>query len=226
MDGNGRWATRRLMNRVKGHEQGAAVVRNMVRACSDLKIRVLTLYAFSTENWQRSSLEVSALMRILKSFLRDNLPEMMANNIQFSVIGQIERLPADVQEAIAHTRSETAAHTGTTLNLALSYGGRSELTHAAQTLARRVADGSLAPEDITEDLFAGCLYTRDLPVPDPDLVIRTSGERRVSNFLLWQAAYAEFFFTPTLWPDFTVTEFIDILKDFQGRERRFGKVPA
>lgn len=226
MDGNGRWATRRLLNRVRGHEQGASVVQNMVRACSDLNIRVLTLYAFSTENWQRSSLEVSALMRILKNFLRDNLPEMMTNNIRFSAIGEIERLPDDVQKTIAHTRSETASHTGTILNLALSYGGRSELAHAARILAHRVADGSLTPEDITEESLAGCLYTRDLPVPDPELVIRTSGEQRVSNFLLWQAAYAEFFFTPTLWPDFTVMEFIDILKDFQGRERRFGKVPV
>jgi undecaprenyl diphosphate synthase len=222
MDGNGRWARRRLMNRIRGHQRGADVVRDMARACADLGIGHLTLYAFSTENWARPRAEVSALMDILKKFLRSELSEMRDNGIRLSVLGQVDRLPDDVASLLRDTMDRTAGGRRMTLNLALSYGGRSELVEMARALARRARDGDLDPEDIAEETVAAHLFTRDLP--DPDLLIRTSGEQRISNFLLWQIAYAELAFTETLWPDFTREELIAILKTYQGRERRFGKV--
>lgn len=222
MDGNGRWARKRMMNRVRGHQRGADVVRDMARACADLGIAHLTLYAFSTENWARPKAEVSALMGILKHFLRSELPEMLDNGIRLSVLGQLERLPEDVVALLRETMDRTAGGHRMTLNLALSYGGRSELVGMARALAQQSRDGLLDPSDITEETVAAHLFTRDLP--DPDLLIRTSGEQRVSNFLLWQIAYAELVFTETLWPDFTREELIAILQTYQGRERRFGKV--
>jgi undecaprenyl diphosphate synthase len=224
MDGNGRWAKRRLMNRIKGHEKGAETVRVIVRACRELAIPILTLYAFSTENWQRPKSEVSALMTILKRFLDSEIDEMNRNNIRLGVIGQFQRLPADVRQRFEKAMSDTALNDGLRLNLALSYGGRAEIVDMARAIAAEAAAGKLTPDQIDEQVVSQHLYTKDLP--DPDLMIRTSGEMRISNFMLWQLAYSEFFVIPTLWPDFTRAEFIDILVKFQKRERRFGKVHA
>ena len=224
MDGNGRWAQKRLLNRVKGHEQGVKVVRNIVRTCRELHIAALTLYAFSTENWQRPKTEIKALMTLLKSFIKKELPELMAQRIRLGVIGQPQRLPPDVQTALQDAMTATAGNDGMLLNLALSYGGRTEITEMVQKIAVQVADGRLSPGEIDETVVAGHLYTQGLP--DPDLLIRTSGEMRLSNFLLWQLAYAEFCVTDTLWPDFTPEEFIAILGQYQQRDRRFGKVKS
>ncbi len=223
MDGNGRWAKKRLLNRVKGHEKGADAVRGIVRTCRELQIQVLTLYAFSTENWLRPAGEIKALMTLLKKFLVEEEKELKANNIRLEVIGQPHRLPDDVRAIIEQVRSATAANDGLLLNLALSYGGRTEIVDMVRTIATKAAAGTLQPGAIDETVVADHLYTRN--IPDPDLMIRTSGEMRISNFLLWQLAYAELYVTPTLWPDFSPDEFIAILKDFQKRERRFGKVP-
>jgi undecaprenyl diphosphate synthase len=222
MDGNGRWARKRLMNRVRGHEKGADTVRTMVRCCRELGVEVLTLYAFSTENWQRPKSEVMALMGLLKRFLRSERRELQDNGIRLNTIGQTERLPEDVRQALNETMDQTRGNHGMTLNLALSYGGRAELVRAVQLLARDVREGRLTPEAIDEETIAQRLYTA--AQPDPDLLIRTSGEMRISNFLLWQIAYAEIHVTPTLWPDFGREELVSILKAYQQRDRRFGKV--
>ncbi len=226
MDGNGRWAKKRLLNRIKGHEKGADTVREIVKACRKAEIPVLTLFAFSTENWQRPNIEVTALMSILKKFLEIEQKEMMENNIRLNAIGQVERLPEEVRNVLGSVMELTKNNTGLLLNLALSYGGRDEIVRALRQIAVKVKNGTIDPEaqhgQITEDLIADHLYTRSLP--DPDILIRTSGEMRISNFLLWQIAYAEIFVTDTLWPDFGPEEFFSILKDYQGRERRFGKV--
>ena len=224
MDGNGRWAQKRLLNRVKGHEKGVEVVRNIVRTCRELHVATLTLYAFSTENWQRPRTEIKALMVLLKSFLNKELPELQEQRIRLGVIGQPHRLPPDVQKVLEKAIATTADNDRMLLNLALSYGGRTEITEMVQKIAGRVAEGTLIPGDIDEAMVADHLYTRGLP--DPDLLIRTSGEMRLSNFLLWQLAYAEFFVTDTLWPDFTPDEFVAILAQYQQRDRRFGKVKA
>lgn len=222
MDGNGRWAQKRLLNRVKGHEKGAETVRMVVRTCREIGIRFLTLYAFSTENWERPKSEVTALMVLLKKFLAGEKQEMLDNNIRLNTIGQTERLPADVQAAITDTMAATAKNDGMWLNLALSYGGRTEIVEAVKKIAEAVKSGAIAPASISPDLIAQHLYTADMP--DPELLIRTSGEFRISNFLLWQIAYTEIHVTPTLWPDLTRDELIQILQDFQQRERRFGRV--
>ncbi|MFZ5570989.1 MAG: isoprenyl transferase [Thermodesulfobacteriota bacterium] len=224
MDGNGRWAKKRLLNRVMGHEKGSETVRAIVRASREIGIRYLTLYAFSTENWQRPKTEIAALMALLKKFLKNELEELRSNNIRLHAIGEIERLPEDVRGALRETMDLTATNTGMQLNLALSYGGRSEIVRMARLLAAEAAEGRLTPREITPEIIAGRLYTRDMP--DPDLLIRTSGEMRISNFLLWQIAYAEIYVTDTLWPDFSRDEYIRILKEFQQRERRFGAVPG
>ncbi len=220
MDGNGRWAKKRLLNRVKGHEKGADSVRCIVRACREIGIPVLTLYAFSTENWQRPRTEISALMNLLKQFLANETAEMAANDIRLSAIGQIGRLPEDVQSALARAMAQTRHNRALRLNLALSYGGRAEIVDMVRHIAAELDSGRVAPEDIDEALVARHLSTHDLP--DPDLLIRTSGEMRISNFLLWQIAYAEIHVTPTLWPDFGKDEFMSILAAYQSRERRFG----
>jgi undecaprenyl diphosphate synthase len=222
MDGNGRWAKKRLLNRVKGHEKGADVVREMVRACRKLGISVLTLFAFSTENWARPRAEVGALMFLLRKFLASEQDELIRNNIRFNTIGQIEHLPEDVRQTIDLVKNRTRHNDGMTLNLALSYGARAEITRMVKQIAGDVKEGLLAPDAITEETVADHLYTRG--IADPDVLIRTSGEMRISNFLLWQIAYAELFFTRTLWPDFSEEELIQILKDFQRRDRRFGQV--
>ena len=222
MDGNGRWAKKRLLNRVKGHEKGVEAVRRIVEASRELHISVLTLYAFSTENWQRPQSEVKALMGLLKRFLVEEAPELSKNNIRLNVIGQLHRLPEDVRATIDQVREATAVNSGMLLNLALSYGGRTEITDMVRAIAVKVASGDIAPEDIDESVVADHLYTAG--IQDPDLMIRTSGEMRISNFLLWQLAYSEIFVTPTLWPDFTREEFLTILQDYQRRDRRFGRV--
>jgi undecaprenyl diphosphate synthase len=222
MDGNGRWAKKRLLNRVKGHEKGSDTVRNIVRTCRELGIRYLTLYAFSTENWQRPKSEVEALMTLLKRFLKSEKSEMLENDIRLRVIGQVDRLPADVRIAVEETMAATRGNRGMDLILALSYGGRTEIVDMVRAVADKVSQGRIDPKAINAETIADHLYTRE--IPDPDILIRTSGEMRISNFLLWQIAYAEIFITPTLWPDFSKDELLQILKDFQGRERRYGKV--
>ncbi len=222
MDGNGRWAKKRLLNRIKGHEKGADTVRMVVRTCREIGLSYLSLYAFSTENWQRPKTEVSALMSLLRRFLVSERNEMIDNNIRFNVIGQKHRLPAEVADEIDRTMAATADNSGMCLSLALSYGGRAEILMAAREIARDAASGGLDPSALSEADFAGRLYTAGMPDPEP--LIRTSGEMRVSNFMLWQIAYAEIHVTSTLWPDFTKDELIRILKEFQTRERRFGQV--
>jgi len=222
MDGNGRWARKRLLNRIKGHEQGVETVRKIVRACSEIGISYLTLYAFSTENWQRPKSEVAALMILLKQFLKSERQELMDNNIRLNAIGQIERLPADVQRVLHEFMALTKKNDQMCLNLALSYGGRAEIVKVVKEIAIKAKDGRLDPDSITSELVSDHLYTGQ--IPDPDLLIRTSGEMRISNFLLWQLAYTEIYVTDTLWPDFGKDELIRILQDYQRRERRFGKV--
>lgn len=222
MDGNGRWAKKRLMNRIKGHEKGADTVRAIVRCCRKLGIKILTLYAFSTENWLRPKAEVTALMGLLKRFLDSEEKELLEKNIRLNTIGQTQRLPQNVRTVLTRVKASTQDNDGMLLNLALSYGGRSEIVEMVRKIGTRVADGELTPKDITEETIVDHLYTRDMA--DPDLLIRTSGEMRLSNFLLWQIAYSEFLVTDTLWPDFSETEFISIITQFQNRERRFGRV--
>jgi undecaprenyl diphosphate synthase len=224
MDGNGRWAKKRLFNRIKGHEKGADAVRTIVRTCREVGIPNLTLYAFSTENWQRPKIEVEALMTLLIKFLNSEQNEMMENDIRLDAIGQIERLPENVQAALHRTMSLTDKNESMRLILALSYGGRAEIIRMVQKVAMEARNGQIDPESITPELVSQYLYTRN--IPDPDLLIRTSGEMRISNFLLWQIAYSEIYVTPTLWPDFGKEEFLRILKDYQQRERRFGQIEA
>jgi len=222
MDGNGRWAKKRLMNRVRGHEQGSDTVRSIVTASREIGIKILTLYAFSTENWARPETEVKALMGLLKKFIVAERDDLQKNNIRLNVIGQKHRLPPDVCQELDATLELTQNNEEMILNLALSYGSREELTRAMQKIASKIASKDLSPDDITEDLVTAHLYTSGMP--DPDLIIRTGGEYRLSNFLLWQAAYSEIYITDTLWPDFIRDEFIEILKNYQNRDRRFGKV--
>jgi len=224
MDGNGRWAKKHLLNRIKGHEKGAETVRTIVRTCREIGIPILTLYAFSTENWERPKSEVAALMTLLKKFLESELAEMLQNNIRLSAIGQVERLPHPVRDTLQTVMAQTRNNDGLLLNLALSYGGRTEIVDMVREIAAKAKTNELDPARIAAEDIAAHLYTRGMA--DPDLLIRTSGEFRVSNFMLWQIAYTEIFVTDTLWPDFGREEFINILKDFQKRERRFGKVGA
>lgn len=222
MDGNGRWAKKHLLSRIKGHEKGADAVRAIVRACREIGIAHLTLYAFSTENWQRPKSEVDALMALLIKFLKSEQKELAENDIRLHVIGQKERLPGKVQQALREAMDLTRENSALQLNLALSYGSRAEIVCMAQELARKSKSGEMDPDAINADVVAEHLYTKD--IPDPDLLIRTSGEMRISNFLLWQIAYTEIYVTPTYWPDFGKEEFYEILKDYQQRKRRFGRV--
>jgi undecaprenyl diphosphate synthase len=222
MDGNGRWAKKKLLNRVKGHERGAETVRTIARACATAGIPFLTLFAFSTENWQRPRSEVAALMELLGRFLVNELPELQQQQIRLNAIGERHRLPAAVRGKLDAAIAATAANTGLTMTLALSYGGRADITEAARSVARMVAAGTMSPDAITDDVVAAHLSTAG--IPDPDLLIRTSGEQRISNFLLWQIAYTELCITQTLWPDFTEAEFLAILDAYARRERRFGAI--
>lgn len=224
MDGNGRWAERRGRNRFFGHFKGTRVAKKIIEECSRLGLEYLTLYTFSTENWARPESEVSFLMKLLAKYLVKERQTLIDNNISFECIGQIERLPRFVQEEISKTILATQKNTGMKLFFALSYGGRQEILQAAQSFALLVKAGDLQPEDLTEERFATFLNT--YPSPDPDLIIRTSGEMRLSNFLTWQSVYSEIFVTKTLWPDFTKDDLHQALSQFCLRERRFGKISS
>ena len=221
MDGNGRWAQQRMLKRIVGHQRGAETVKMVVEQASLLGIKYLTLFAFSSENWSRPAIEVRALMTLLKKYIRQETARMMRKNIRYNVIGNRSELPDDVNQTLDWAIQETSGNTGMVLTLALSYGGRQELSMAAAHLARDVQAGKLSADEITMDVFGSYLDTGGLP--DPDFLIRTSGEMRISNFLLWQLAYTELYFTDINWPDFTINEFRRALNDFQSRERRFGK---
>ena len=222
MDGNGRWAAARGLPRTEGHRRGAESARAVIKAASNAGVKYLTLFGFSSENWKRPSGEVLDLMGLLRLYLRKELAELHKQGVKFSVIGDRARLPEDVQDLVTAAEQRTRDNTGLNLVLALSYGGRVEIVNAARTLAEQVQAGTLAPADISEDMFVENLETAH--IPDPDLLIRTSGEKRISNFLLWQCAYTEFVFTDTLWPDFRADAFDAAIAEFQSRERRFGAV--
>ncbi len=220
MDGNGRWAKKRALNRIRGHENGINSVREVVRTSREIGISYLTLYAFSEENWKRPKHEVDALMNLLKRFLKKELAEMLENGIRFQTIGRSGKLSEDVQRLLSETSDKTSQNKDMVLNLALSYGGRQEILDAVQKIFLRVESRGLRPDEITEQTISDSLYTAG--IPDPDLLIRTSGEYRISNFLLWQIAYTEIYITPTLWPDFRKEEYLAAIEAFQKRERRFG----
>ncbi len=220
MDGNGRWARRRLLPRIEGHRQGAKSVRRAIEFCGDMGIKILTLYAFSTENWQRPRSEVSGLMRLLSEFIDSELEELHENDIKLSTIGDLERIPAAMAAKIKAAKSRTAGNKSLILNIALSYGGRQDIVRAAKGLARAVKAGTVDEDSVNEGLFGRYLYTAGLP--DPDLLIRTGGELRISNFLLWQTAYTELYFTPVLWPDFSKEDFLRAIEEYRSRQRRFG----
>lgn len=224
MDGNGRWAKQRHMPRVFGHKQGAECVRKIVKAAGEWGIEVLTLYTFSDENWGRPAEEVGVIMNLVDSYIRSEREELDRNNVRFRTIGDLSRLRPATRDLIQETTKHLASNTGLTLNVALSYGSRMELTRACRALARSVAAGDMNAEEITPEMISARLDTAGLP--DPDLIIRTSGEQRVSNFLLWQAAYAELYFTQTLWPDFDRDELAQALLWYDARERRFGLTEA
>ncbi|MGM0574478.1 MAG: polyprenyl diphosphate synthase [Myxococcota bacterium] len=223
MDGNGRWARSRGLPRVEGHRRGADTVRTIVRTSRRLGIEALTLYAFSAQNWQRPPREVAALMELLHDYVVQEREEILENDIRFRWIGNLDRLPSFVSDAVRDLAEVSKHNERMSLTLALSYGGREEILRATRHLAGEVAAGRLAPEDIGPECFEDALWTRHLPA-DVDLLIRTSGEKRVSNFLLWQIAYAELCFSPVNWPDFTADHLFEALRDFGGRDRRFGGV--
>ena len=220
MDGNGRWARKRHLPRVEGHRKGAESAKTIIRAAGELGVEFLTLYAFSTENWNRPKSEVNTLMRYLVHYLKQETPDLDRNNVRLEAIGQIDRLPANVQTQLETSRRLLSRNTGLTLILALSYSGRSELVEAVQRIARKVGRGELTPEQITEQTISEHLYTHRWP--DPDLLIRTSGEMRVSNFLLWQISYTEFVVTDTLWPEFRRPQLEAALEEYARRHRRYG----
>jgi undecaprenyl diphosphate synthase len=222
MDGNGRWAKQRHLPRVEGHRHGVESVRAVVRAAGEVGVKYLTLYAFSVENWNRPKDEVDMLMKYLARFLKSEVGELSRNNTRLDVIGQIYRLPESVQDQLKKTREALAKNNGLTLILALSYGGRTEIVEAVRAIAGKVKQGRIEAAEIDEKVIADHLYTRHLP--DPDLLIRTSGEMRVSNFLLWQISYSELVVTPTLWPDFRRQQFFEALEEYTRRHRRFGAV--
>ena len=222
MDGNGRWAKQRGLPRIMGHRKGVNTLKKLLRCCRDWGVDALTAYAFSTENWGRPTREVDFLMTLFEKVLRQELKEMMEEGVRIQFVGDLAALPETLQKEIDHAVKETAGNTGIRFSVATNYGGRQEILQACRAIATQVKDGQLQPEDIDESLFSDHLYTSD--ISDPDLLIRTSGEMRISNFLLWQLAYSEFYITDTLWPDFDTDEFHQAMKAFQRRDRRFGKV--
>jgi undecaprenyl diphosphate synthase len=224
MDGNGRWAKERNLPRIAGHKEGAERVREIVTAAAELKVKVLTLFTFSTENWDRPKKEIDMLMRYLGGFLDKEVSRMLKNNIRFRVIGQEKPLPEFILKKIKSTEEKTRGNSGTTLVLALNYGSRQEIVYAAKNFARAVLRGEAEPEDLDVDNFSNFLYTAGLP--DPDLLIRTSGEMRISNFLLWQLSYAELYFPKKFWPDFKRADLEEAINEYQKRERRYGRVNA
>lgn len=221
MDGNGRWAKQKGKMRVFGHQHGVDAVRATTEACAELGVKYLTLYAFSTENWNRSSMEVDALMALLTSALKNELKTLNDNNIRLNAIGDLKRLPKSQYEALMYAIDNTKNNTRMTLTLCLSYSSRWELTKAVRDIAEEVKNGTIRPEDIDETTVSRHLATAGMP--DPDLLIRTSGEERISNYLLWQIAYSELYFTKKFWPDFTKEDLYEAIIDYQTRERRFGK---
>ena len=220
MDGNGRWAKARGLPRTLGHREGAEALRRVVRAAADFGVDYLTVFGFSSENWKRPPAEVTDLMGLLRLYLRREVAEIDRNNVRLRVIGDRERLSADIIRLIEEAEGQTADNTRLTLTVALSYGGRAEIVRAAQKLAEAARDGTLDPQNIDEEAFRQRLFTADMP--DPDLVIRTSGEKRISNFLLWQSAYAEYIFMDKLWPDFAGEDLKSAIVEFGGRKRRYG----
>lgn len=224
MDGNGRWASQRGLPRMAGHRQGAKTLKALLRCCQDLGIAALTVYAFSTENWRRPLEEVEFLMRLFERLLRQELQKMQQAGVKIRFIGDWSPLPERLQQLMQEAMALTTHNRGVQFNVAVNYGGRQELVWATQTLAKLIARGELQPHQIDESLIASALTTRDLP--EPDLLIRTSGEQRLSNFLLWQLAYTELYFTDVLWPDFDGQEFYLALRGYQGRNRRFGGLPT
>ena len=221
MDGNGRWAKRQGLARMFGHKQGVTVVHNITEAAAELGLRYLTLYTFSTENWNRPKEEVDALMTLLVDTIAKETPTLMKNNVRLLTIGDLDRLPNAAREKFLGCIRQTAGNTGLSLVIALSYSSRWEITNAVRQAAQMAQNGDIRPEDINEELVSDLMTTKGMP--DPDLLIRTSGELRISNFLLWQLAYSELYFTDCLWPEFTVEEFYKAIVDYQHRERRFGK---
>lgn len=220
MDGNGRWAKKNLLPRIEGHRIGVKTVDRIVTLCSELNVEALTLYSFSDENWNRPLMEIKALMKILDLYLDKEIKRMMKENIRFNTIGRLEELPENSQKLVQRARELTRHNDGLVLTLALSYGGRQEILDAVRKVAQIARDGHVRVEDIDSDLFESLLYTHDLP--DPDLIIRTSGEKRISNFLLYQSAYTELHYTDVLWPDFSEDDLLAAIIDYQKRERRFG----
>ena len=224
MDGNGRWAKERGQIRLKGHQAGMEALHDIVKACSDMGVQVLTVYAFSTENWKRPAEEVSGIFSLLVRYVAKELKELNENNVRIRLLGDIRPLPDAARKAVMEAVDDTADNTGLVFNIAINYGGRAEIVRAAKQLAQQAADGQLDPENITEDLFAEQLYTADLP--DPDLIIRTGGELRLSNFLTWQSAYSEIYVTDTYWPEFTPEKLTEAIEAFNSRDRRFGGIKA
>ncbi len=222
LDGNGRWAKQRGLARIFGHEEGSRAVRQSVEGCGEIGVEFLTLYAFSTENWQRPKAEVTALMALLQKFLRDTTPELMERNVRLQAIGRLAELPANCLRQLNASIETTANNTGLTLILALSYSGRVELIDAVKSIVSDVQTGQLDPAAIDSEVFNRHLYTR--AYPDPDLLIRTSGEMRLSNFLLWQLSYTEIYFTRTLWPDFRKEDLLEAVQDYANRQRRYGSL--
>ena len=222
MDGNGRWATKRGLPRTAGHAAGSEVFRRIAAYCRDIGVEHLTVYAFSTENWKRSEEEVTAIMGLLKKYLFEALEKMEQDRIKLEFLGDLSRLSPELQELAAKTREISAKYEGFQANICLNYGGRDEIVRAARAFAKRCADGEAAPEELDEKMFGSMLYSGD--IPDPDLIIRPSGEQRISNFLLWQSAYAEYYFTDVLWPDYTPEELEKAIAAFNKRNRRFGGV--
>jgi undecaprenyl diphosphate synthase len=220
MDGNGRWARKRGMPRVAGHKEGVSAVVKIVRAAVQCKVKMLTLYAFSTENWKRPKPEIESILRLPKEFLHIYLPDLIANNVRIEAIGDMENLPAYTREAVQYAIDRTRDNDGLQLNLALNYGSRHEILNAMKKMLADLNDEKLTLDELDERQFSGYLYTAGLP--EPDLLIRTGGEKRLSNFLLWQLAYTEFWFTDVLWPDFAEKEFLHALEDYRQRKRRYG----
>lgn len=220
MDGNGRWAAKRGLPRIIGHRAGTETVRDIIKAAAGIGIEFMTLYAFSTENWKRPAAEISGLMSLLLEYCAKEIAELMKNNVRLEVIGRVSGLPIRIQNAVLDITRKTAASTGIRVMVALNYGGRAEIIDAVRALLGDLKVGRIKEDDISEGLFGSYLYTKG--VPDPDLLIRSSGECRLSNFLLWQVAYSEFWVTPVLWPDFRPHHLYEAIYDYQGRERRFG----
>lgn len=226
MDGNGRWAKQRHLPRVAGHKQGMQTVKTITQAASDLGVKVLTLYAFSTENWKRPNQEVNYLMQLPITFFNTFVPDLIKNNVKVQVMGDITRLPEKTQQAVNDAIQQTAHCTGMVLNFALNYGARHEIVQAVKQIAQAVQAGELTTTQIDEGVVAKHLQTNHLALPDPDLLIRTSGEERISNFLLWQIAYSELVFQPVMWPEYTAADLNDAIKTYQKRDRRYGGVKA